>query len=146
MLMASAGLTRLSMQSEISEYIEPEVMLPAPGQGALAIQCRANDVDTISLLHPLNDDITARSVNAERMILDALGGGCQLPLGTYIHSTGKGFALAACFSDVDGSSLVRHSAVASSDNLEQKAMELANELKSSGADEIIARLSMSEVK
>jgi hydroxymethylbilane synthase len=146
MLMAAAGLTRLSMQAEISEYIEPETMLPAPGQGALAIQCRASDAKTIALLTPLNDETTSMCVRAERIILDALGGGCQLPLGTYIHPSNEGFALAACFADITGSPLVRKTTHSTKDKLNNAARALATELLNSGAGAIIERLQTSEVK
>ncbi|HYM21134.1 MAG TPA: hydroxymethylbilane synthase [Candidatus Kapabacteria bacterium] len=146
MLLAAAGLTRLSMESEISEYIDTDVMLPAPGQGALAIECRADDSETISLLVSLNDEETSRSVNAERIILEALGGGCQLPLGTYVYPNTDGYFLSACFADIDGSSLVRRKAHSSKESLIESARSLASGLLSAGADIILERLHINEVK
>lgn len=140
MILASAGLTRLSMQAEITQHIDPSIMLPAPGQGALGLEIRVDDLRMHELLRPLNDEETALCVNAERIVLDELGGGCQLPLGTHAHSVDGGFQLTACFADLDGTSLVRDSVTASRDELLGSAKTLAASLLASGASEVIARL------
>ncbi len=80
-LLASAGLHRLGWEDRIAQILEPDVMLPAIGQGALAIETRADDQATRQILAPLHDSDTATAVAAERALLAALGGGCQVPLG-----------------------------------------------------------------
>jgi hydroxymethylbilane synthase len=82
-VLAGAGLTRLGLQSHVTEWLPLEVMLPAPGQGALAVQCRADDSATLELLAALEDHATRQAVTAERAFLQALGGGCTVPVAAY---------------------------------------------------------------
>ena len=101
-VLARAGLVRLSLADAISEVFDIEQMLPAPAQGAMAIQCRATDAALILRLSALNHEPTRRAVDAERAMLHALGGGCSVPIGALahvdrgdIHLTGGAFSLAA---------------------------------------------------
>jgi hydroxymethylbilane synthase len=80
-VLAAAGVIRLGLQAEITQYLPLEVMLPAPGQGALAVQCREDDAQTIRLLSAIEHPDTRRAVSAERAFLAGLGGGCSLPVG-----------------------------------------------------------------
>lgn len=82
-LLAGAGLTRLGLASHVTEWLSLEVMLPAPGQGALAVQCRADDKDTLALLSKFEDASTRKAVTAERAFLSGLGGGCAVPVAAY---------------------------------------------------------------
>ena len=82
-VLAQAGLTRLGLESHISEVFPLDVMLPAPGQGALAVQCRADDHETLELLASIHDPVTAAAVDAERAFLSGLGGGCSLPVAAF---------------------------------------------------------------
>ncbi|MBI5567545.1 MAG: hydroxymethylbilane synthase [Chloroflexi bacterium] len=82
-VLAAAGVLRLGLASHIAEYLAFEVMLPAPGQGALAIQCRAADQRTIDLLRPIDHPSTRLAVSAERAFLQGLGGGCSAPVAAY---------------------------------------------------------------
>jgi len=82
-ILAGAGLTRLDLDQHVTEWIPLDLMLPAPGQGALAIQCRADDQTTPSLLAALEDDSTRKCVTAERAFLSGLGGGCSVPVAAY---------------------------------------------------------------
>ncbi|MFZ6029909.1 MAG: hydroxymethylbilane synthase [Chloroflexota bacterium] len=82
-ILAGAGLIRLDMQSYVTEWLSLDVMLPAPGQGALAVQCRAEDASLLRLLAVLEDEATCRAVTAERQFLFGLGGGCAVPVGAY---------------------------------------------------------------
>jgi hydroxymethylbilane synthase len=101
-VLARAGLVRLGLDAAISEVFESDRMLPAPAQGAMAIQCRAEDRDLIFRLSALNHEPTRRAVDAERAMLHALGGGCSVPIGALahvddagIHLTSGAFSLAA---------------------------------------------------
>src|SRR5512134_1037358 len=82
-ILAGAGLTRLGLDQHVTEWLPLEVMLPAPGQGALAVQCRAADQTTLGLLAALEDESVRKAVTAERAFLQALGGGCAVPVAAY---------------------------------------------------------------
>ena len=84
-ILAAAGLIRLQMQDRIASFIAPEVSLPAVGQGAVGIECRVDDEQTIALLKPLEDAQTRFRVTAERALNLALQGGCQVPIGSFAH-------------------------------------------------------------
>lgn len=82
-VLAGAGLTRLGLDKHVTEWLPLEVMLPAPGQGALAVQCRTDDESTLNLLSVLEDDSARKAVTAERQYLLGLGGGCAVPVAAY---------------------------------------------------------------
>jgi hydroxymethylbilane synthase len=82
-LLAGAGLIRMGWEAAVSEWLSLEVMLPAPGQGALAVQCRAGDVETLRMLKALEDPSARAAVTAERAFLQGLGGGCSVPVAAY---------------------------------------------------------------
>jgi hydroxymethylbilane synthase len=82
-ILAGAGLTRLGLGQHVTEWLSLDVMLPAPGQGALAVQCRADDQTTLGLLAGLDDESTRKRVAAERAFLSGLGGGCAVPVAAY---------------------------------------------------------------
>jgi hydroxymethylbilane synthase len=88
-ILAGAGLTRLGLAHHVTEWLTLDVMLPAPGQGALAIQCRADDQSTLKLLAALEDDSTRKAVTAERAFLSGLGGGCSVPVAAYAEISGQ---------------------------------------------------------
>lgn len=82
-ILAGAGLTRLGLGNHVTEWLSLNVMLPAPGQGALAVQCRVDDESTLELLAALDDVSTRNAVSAERAFLSGLGGGCSVPVAAY---------------------------------------------------------------
>ena len=114
-VLAAAGLIRLGLEAHIAEYLPLAVMLPAPGQAALAVQCRADDSWTLATLAPLDDSPTRAAVTAERAFLAALGGGCAAPVAALGQVTGEGaerlIYLSGLVAAPDGSSLVRVQAV-----------------------------------
>src|SRR5690606_28879292 len=79
-ILAAAGLLRLELRDRIRSYLSPEQSLPAGGQGAVGIECRLDDADTIALLQPLRDQLTTEQVTAERAMNRRLQGGCQVPI------------------------------------------------------------------
>jgi len=109
---AAAGLLRLGLDEQVGHlmrYLPFEVMLPAPGQGALAIQCRADDAETLRLLAAIHDETTAQAVTAERAFLAALGGGCSVPvgaLGRWTADDGQ-LSLAGLVASPDGQKVIR---------------------------------------
>lgn len=88
-ILAGAGLTRLGLDSHVTEWLSLDVMLPAPGQGALAIQCRADDSTTLEILSALEDMPTRKAVTAERAFLQGLGGGCAVPVAAFAQVEGQ---------------------------------------------------------
>jgi hydroxymethylbilane synthase len=82
-ILAGAGLARLGLEEHVTQWLPLDEMLPAPGQGALGIQCRANDEETLSILFALEDAPTRAAVTAERQFLFGLGGGCAVPVAAF---------------------------------------------------------------
>lgn len=88
-ILAGAGLVRLGLDAHVTEWLSLDVMLPAPGQGALAVQCRADDATTLELLSSLEDTPTRLAVSAEREFLLGLGGGCAIPVAAFATADNK---------------------------------------------------------
>jgi hydroxymethylbilane synthase len=105
-VVAGAGLVRLGMEQHVTEWIPLQVMLPAPGQGALAVQCRADDEATLSLLASLEDESTRKAVTAERAFLGGLGGGCAVPVAAYAEARTT-ITLTGLVASLDGKEVVR---------------------------------------
>lgn len=89
-VLAGAGLQRLGLENHVTQYLPLEVMLPAPGQGALAVQCRLDDSTTLELFQTLEDPATRSCTTAERAFLLALGGGCAAPVAAFARLMGTG--------------------------------------------------------
>lgn len=90
-VLAAAGLKRLGRDAEITEYLEPEDMIPAPGQGILALELRADNADLLEMLNALSDDDTQKAAELERGFLKSVGGDCHMPVGAYWDSDNKMF-------------------------------------------------------
>ena len=127
-VLAGAGLTRLGLTEHVSQWLPLEVMLPAPGQGALAVQCRDDDAETLRLLTAIEHPATRAAVDAERAFLEALGGGCAVPVAAYAEALPQGaLRLTGFVGAPDGSghwrgSLTGESARALGQALAQKAI------------------------
>lgn len=106
-VLAGAGLARLGLLEHVSQWLPLEVMLPAPGQGALAVQCRADDSDTLEILNAVEDDHTRAAITAERAFLAGLGGGCAVPVAAHAETGGPEISLTGLVAAVDGSRLIR---------------------------------------
>jgi hydroxymethylbilane synthase len=109
-VLAQAGLTRLGLQAYISQVLPLDVMLPAPGQGALAVQCRADDTETLEVLAAIHDPLTAAAVGAERAFLSGLGGGCSLPIAAFAEKNNGQIILTGAVVSADGKQSIRLSA------------------------------------
>lgn len=140
-ILAAAGLIRLEMPERIREFIEPEVMLPANGQGAVGIECRTTDEALKALLAPLGCETTRIRVLAERAMNRALEGGCQVPIGSYavIQENGEMF-LRGLVGATDGSEILTSEITGSIDNAEQLGNTLADQLLEKGADKILRQV------
>jgi hydroxymethylbilane synthase len=136
-VLAAAGLHRLSLQDEISAYLDTEQVLPAPGQGALGLQMRRDD-PRLGLVEPLNHAATWAGVEAERSLLDALGGGCRTPIAAWGRLVGNRLHLEAAVALPDGSRLCRAALWGDPGAAAALGSDLAAELRRQGADEILA--------
>ncbi|MDN3413941.1 MULTISPECIES: hydroxymethylbilane synthase [unclassified Pseudoalteromonas] len=137
-ILAAAGLIRLEMGERIRDFIEPEVSLPANGQGAVGIECRINDEVTKALLAPLEHSETRIRVNAERAMNRHLEGGCQVPIGAYALVDGEQVHLRGLVGAIDGSEILRDEICGHVDDAEKLGVELAKKLLAQGADKILA--------
>ena len=106
-VVAAAALIRLGRQAQITEIFSPEEMIPAPGQGTLAIEARAEDTELIRKLDSFRDEETVGLLGMERAFLQGVGGDCHLPIGAYAEKTQAGFRLHALFGDSEGKRLAR---------------------------------------
>ena len=137
-ILAAAGLLRLQMSERIAAYIEPEESLPAVGQGAVGIECRLDDEQTIALLKPLEDAATRVRVSAERAMNLALQGGCQVPIGSFALLEGEQLFLRGLVGSVDGRQIIRKEIRGHKDDARQLGNTLAQQLLDCGAKKILA--------
>ena len=144
-ILAAAGLHRLGVTQRISAYLDAPQWLPAAGQGAIAIQIRADDDATRALIAPLDDARTSLDTRAERAFLAALEGGCQVPIGALVvHADAGPGSLHGFIADVKGTRVVRASLPFDAANPELTGVRLANELRHHGATEILEGLRRAE--
>ena len=134
-ILAAAGLERLQRAAVIREHFAPEALCPAPGQGALAIECRAEDGEIQAVLQPLEDRETRAAITAERRCLAALGGGCLVPIGAYCDRDGDELSLRAVVASPDGRQMV--CGVAQHNDPEVLGERLARQLLDKGAGAIL---------
>ncbi|WP_102335759.1 hydroxymethylbilane synthase [Salimicrobium jeotgali] len=135
-VLAAAGLKRMGWTEEVvTEFLDPEVCVPAIGQGALAIQCRDDDDELRELLAKLNHEYTAATVSAERKFLHDLDGGCQVPIGGYAYREGDQYTLSALVGTPDGETIL-HEIVTGTDPV-AVGKEAADLLRDRGAAKII---------
>lgn len=135
-LLAVAGLVRLGLEHRIAERVSLDDMLPAPGQGALAVTVRAGDDETlIAVANALHDQDVARAVLAERTFLGCLEGGCHAPIAAYAEARGGEVALHGRVLSLDGSIMLEERAHA--DDAATLGMELASRLLSRGAADLL---------
>ncbi|MDT4957011.1 MAG: hydroxymethylbilane synthase [Pseudonocardiales bacterium] len=140
-ILAYAGLRRLGRSGEVTEVLDPIQVLPAPAQGALAIECRSSDDDAIAVVAAMNSADTATAVTAERALLAALEAGCSAPVGALAEVV-EGDAelevfLRGSVTAIDGSSAVRLSETGASTDADGVGRRLAAELLANGADHMM---------
>ena len=139
-VLASAGLKRLGMAERIAESLGPDVMLPAIGQGAIGIECRRGDHSIEELMAPLDDRDTHIRVDAERSMNARLAGGCQVPIAGYAELSGNELRLWGLVGKPDGSQTIRGEVVGPSARASELGQNLAEDLLTRGAGEILAAL------
>mgnify|MGYP002700300044 FL=1 len=139
-ILASAGLLRLEMESRIAQYLTPEVSLPAGGQGAVGIELRSDDAETLALLKPLQHDTTAYRVTAERAMNRRLEGGCQVPIACYAEENNGELWLRGLVGSIDGKQMLTTEYRAPVAEAEALGIKAAEDLLSQGADKILAEV------
>jgi hydroxymethylbilane synthase len=136
-ILAQAGLERLGLGGAITEILDPAWMLPAVGQGALGLECRTGDQATLALVERLNDAPARQAVTAERALLRALGGGCQMPLGASAVVRDGRLKLRAAVLPPDGSRRIDGEVTGPAADAPLLGQQLAKELLAKGAQELI---------
>jgi hydroxymethylbilane synthase len=150
-VLAYAGLARIGHVGAITQVFEPDEMLPAPGQGALAVECREDDIELAALLDVVTDEASVAAVTAERSLLEALEAGCSAPIGAYaaLRAGGSGggvptgssatrLRMQAAVMSPDGSRMLRAHGDAAAAGAWQLGRDLAAELLRSGASDLIS--------
>ncbi|EJL43871.1 MULTISPECIES: hydroxymethylbilane synthase [Brevibacillus] len=138
-ILAAAGLARVNYEGNISQFLPVEISLPAVGQGALAIECRADDEETLALLKQLDDEPTRLAVTAERSFLHKLQGGCQVPIGAYATvGEDKQITLTGMVGSPDGKQMFKNTATGR--DPQALGVQVAEALLAQGAGEVLAQV------
>ncbi len=150
-VLAYAGLARIGYVNTVTQIFEPDEMLPAPGQGALAVECRDGDPELAALLAAVTDQASVAAVTAERSLLEALEAGCSAPIGAYAAVAAAGgsggvvhpgytapLRMRAAVMSTDGSRMLRAHGAAAGADAQQLGRDLAAELLRSGASDLIS--------
>ncbi len=137
LILAAAGLRRLGHADRISAYIRVDDCVPAPGQGIIAIETRADDQRAIAAVTPINDLETAAALTAERAVVRTLGGGCQVPIGAFAEASDSRLALRAIVASLDGSRLLRREATRPLDDACALGVATAEGLLEDGAGPLL---------
>ena len=140
MVMAGAGLQRLEMGEYISELFDPELMVPACSQGAIAVEIRENDPPTEALLAKINHNESFLATEAERAFLGTLEGGCQIPVGSYTRIDGDQFQITGFISSIDGTRFIKDKVEGDLSQAVYLASKLAKSLYNRGGDEILKEI------
>jgi hydroxymethylbilane synthase len=136
-VIAKAGLDRLGWGHRISEVLSPDVCMPAVGQGAVAVECRLADTEAAEMLGVLDDPESRTAIIAERALLSALQGGCQVPIGAWARVERGELVIEACVCSVDGSQYVKQRAAGPADQAASLGEHMARLLIEAGAQNIL---------
>jgi hydroxymethylbilane synthase len=140
-MVSKAGLDRLGLSQRISEVLAPDVCMPAVGQGAIAVECRLKDAEAADILGHLDDAETRTAIIAERALLAALHGGCQVPLGAWARMERGELVMDACVCSLDGLQYVKQRATAAPDQAAEIGEHMARLLIEAGAQSILEEVS-----
>jgi len=138
-ILAAAGLARLGVTEPAIEPISPDDLLPAIGQGALALECRADDAATRELLGAIEDPVAAAAAAAERSFLAAIGGDCNTPLAAYAEVAGERLTLRALVTDPEGHERITAARTGGVADASSLGREAAEQLLASGAGRLLGR-------
>ena len=137
LVLAVAGLERLGLAHRISMPLDPDVCLPAPGQGIVAVETRPGDADTGTALAAIDDRAARAAFTAERAVVTALGGGCQMPIGALAEGDGDRLRLRAMVASLDGSRRLCREAAMPADAALALGAAVARDLLADGAGPIL---------
>ncbi|HVC19979.1 MAG TPA: hydroxymethylbilane synthase [Vicinamibacterales bacterium] len=140
LVLAAAGLYRLGFASRITAPLPASACVPAPGQGIIAVEIRAGDGRTHAAVSSIDDAVTSRALAAERALVRALGGGCQMPLGALAQAAGDDLDLRAVVLSIDGARALHHRARGPKDDPEGLGARVAEALLKDGAGELLAEV------
>jgi hydroxymethylbilane synthase len=140
MIMAAAGLQRLGFEKYITEIIDPEMILPAVSQGAIAIETRIGDTEIEAIMTRLNHTQTWDAIVAERKFLSELQGGCQVPLGCFSEIDNEKLTLHGFVASIDGKQYIRESVTGELKDGASLGMRLAEKMQEKGATEILNKI------
>lgn len=124
-VLAASGLIRAGLHNNISQYLPVDIMIPAPAQGALALEIRDNDIEIERIIDCLKDDVTKIQVEAERGFLDGVNGSCHIPMGAYCTVEGENIDLVGLYGDEEGTKLVIKSISGQASKARELGLELA---------------------
>lgn len=142
LILAAAGLQRLGMGDRIHQILPTSLSLYAVGQGALGIECRANDIEVLALLKAIEHVPTRDRALAERAFLRELEGGCQVPIGVHTQLNHDELSLTGLVASVDGQRLIKDTVMGAANEAEQLGIQLAHKLRQQGAKEILDEIFM----
>jgi hydroxymethylbilane synthase len=144
LVMAGAGIIRLGYQDLITEFLAPDLILPAVSQGAVAIETREDDEAVMQLIDAITDEDTWLITMAERAFLRTLEGGCQVPVGCYCEKQDEKLKITGILAGVDGKTLIRKSADCLLDEASEKAIGLAQAILDDGGQAILQQIRSGE--
>ena len=139
-VLAAAGVKRLDLEHKITEYLDPDTILPAIGQGALCIEIRQDDSRIGPLVEAMDHSATRTVVKSERAFLNRLQGGCQVPIAGYGKINKEELILTGLVAEIDGTRIIKGQKSGSLDSAEAIGIDLAEELLARGAAEILQKL------
>ena len=139
-VIACAGLNRLGLNDKISAILPPKEFIPAPAQGALAVQIRADDSELADLVRQIDDKNSRIAAETERSVLETMHGGCSIPLGVYSQIQNDEITIDAIISDLEGNKYVRRTITTPLDQAKTTAKKLAGGLLADGGQEILDRI------
>lgn len=140
-MLAKAGLDRLGWSTRITETLSPEVFLPAVGQGAIGVECRLKDTEAADVVGVLDDAETRTAIIAERALLSAVQGGCQVPLGAWARIERGELVLEACVCSIDGLQYIKQRATSKPEQASELGGHMATLLMEAGAQSILEEVS-----
>lgn len=139
-ILARAGLKRMGHEQDITEVISTEIMLPAVGQGSIAVECRSDDEQILQMLAEINHPETGLAVRAERALMRELEGGCQVPIGAHARMENGRLVMDGMIASLDGKIMIRDRIEGSPEDAESLGRELARRLYEAGGGEILEEI------
>jgi hydroxymethylbilane synthase len=145
-VLALAGLNRLELSHRVSQVLEPDICLPAIGQGALALEIREDDDATLEMLRPLHDPDTTTTVTGERAFLATMEGGCHVPVACHGVLSDGSLTLDGLVASLDGSLCIRRRCQGAPEDAASLGRDLADQVRRAGGQEILDEIARTELE